>query len=366
MGLLLPVSLEYAFGLIVWVALLAFALNRLLHWRRQRRLAQRSCRAVHAGLGVWMLLALLTGSEGLFALLVDHSDAFNQTNISRRWFDLHIEAERNEFGARDRQPFPRRPPENRYRIGFVGDSFTIGHGIDRMEDRFSDRTQAALEAACPGKYTVANLADPGLEVSQIEARIHGILEAGYQLDTVVYVICLNDIEGYDPRTQQAIGRLQESQPQSFLLTHTYLLNWLYYRWVQVTQPGARDYFPHLAESYRGAPWEGMRSSLDALHRRCREHDADLRIVLFPFLTDLGETTPFAAAQARIAEWCDEHEVPLLDLRPVLRPHAAERLTVNAFDAHPNERAHALAAEAIVGTLLDDLLDCSPREPLPAP
>jgi hypothetical protein len=46
-------------------------------------------------------------------------------------------------------------------------------------------------------------------------------------------------------------------------------------------------------------------------------------------------------------------VPVLDLRPVLESHAGEGLTVNRFDAHPNERAHALAAAAIERELLDD-------------
>jgi hypothetical protein len=44
---------------------------------------------------------------------------------------------------------------------------------------------------------------------------------------------------------------------------------------------------------------------------------------------------------------------------VLEPHARERLTVNIFDAHPNERAHELAAEAISGQLLSDLVDPEP-------
>jgi hypothetical protein len=45
---------------------------------------------------------------------------------------------------------------------------------------------------------------------------------------------------------------------------------------------------------------------------------------------------------------------VLDLWPVLKPHLGEGLTVNRFDAHPNERAHALAAEAIERELLRDL------------
>jgi hypothetical protein len=62
------------------------------------------------------------------------------------------------------------------------------------------------------------------------------------------------------------------------------------------------------------------------------------------------------------EACRREGIPCLDLLPVLEPHASEKLTVNIFDAHPNERAHELAADAIADRLLGDLTD---RQPSPA-
>jgi hypothetical protein len=56
--------------------------------------------------------------------------------------------------------------------------------------------------------------------------------------------------------------------------------------------------------------------------------------------------------AKVVAFCKSEQVPVLDLDPVLTPHVDEGLTVNRFDAHPNERAHALAAEAIRNELLD--------------
>jgi hypothetical protein len=52
-------------------------------------------------------------------------------------------------------------------------------------------------------------------------------------------------------------------------------------------------------------------------------------------------------------------VPCLDLKTALLPHVGEGLTVNRFDAHPNERAQALAAEALERELLGDLFDRKP-------
>ena len=42
----------------------------------------------------------------------------------------------------------------------------------------------------------------------------------------------------------------------------------------------------------------------------------------------------------------------LDLLPAYRAHRDEDLVVNRFDAHPNERAHAIAAKEILAFLRD--------------
>jgi hypothetical protein len=49
---------------------------------------------------------------------------------------------------------------------------------------------------------------------------------------------------------------------------------------------------------------------------------------------------------------------VLDLEPVFREHPRENLTVNRYDAHPNERAHEIAADAIYNKLLNDLAESS--------
>jgi hypothetical protein len=54
-------------------------------------------------------------------------------------------------------------------------------------------------------------------------------------------------------------------------------------------------------------------------------------------------------------FCKSERIPVLDLEPTFRTHAGENLVVSRFDAHPNERAHAIAAEAIETGLLSDLL-----------
>ena len=346
---------NYIVGMLCWLLVVGVVLRVLLSQRRRHRGVASRLRWVKLALSLWMLLMMLTGCELYFALFVDESDAFNMTNVSKRWFDRHIEAQRNSFGARDAAEFHRSRPEGRRRICFVGDSFTIGHGVPRLEDRFTDQVGAALERSQPGKFQVANLADPGLEISQIEARVHGVLRSDYEVDMLIYVICLNDIEAYDSRTDAAIKSLQVAQPSFFLFTETYFFNWLYFRYVQLSQPGTRDYFPHLANSYESEAWDGFARKLEQIHSRCSEHQVELRVVIFPFLTELGNDYPFAKAHRKIMSFCETKGVKSLDLEPAFRRHAGESLTVNRFDSHPNERAQRIAADAIRDGLLSDLM-----------
>src|SRR5262249_37076612 len=156
------------------------------------------------------------------------------------------------------------------------------------------------------------------------------LKKGFRMDIIVYTICLNDIEGYDPAMSDFSERLGFHAPQFFLFRETYFLNMLYFRVQQARLPQVRNYFAEVADSYRGAPWNGMRRKLDELREICRDHGIDLRIAIFPFLHNLGPDYPFDEAHTKIADYCRETGVPCLDLKPVLLPHVQERLTVNRF------------------------------------
>ena len=252
------------------------------------------------------------------------------------------------------------------RICFVGDSFTAGHGIRNIADRFTDRIRARLEETRPGKYVVANLGEPGLEASQIESLMHKLLLDGNDVHMVVYVYCLNDIEGfplvvdgkYDANTPniKALGGILGAAPRFFLFRDTYFFNWLYYRYVQASNPSSGDYFTALAESYGTTQWDLLSRKLMQLNRECREQQVELRMVVFPFLHCLGSEYPFLEAHEKLVAFCKQQGIRVLDLEPVFREHVGENLTVNPFDAHPNPRAHAIAAEAMERELLNDLFE----------
>jgi hypothetical protein len=274
--------------------------------------------------------------------------------VSKRWF--HRQVINKDEGFRDDHPFPQTVPTGVHRVLFLGDSFTFGHGINDVRNRFSDRVAAELERARPGKFAVNNLAQPGWQPRMNYGLMQNLVEKEFDAHTIVHVLCLNDIEAFEERSGRYYQKIGQHNSSSFLVNNTYTLNLAYYRLLQLRQPELRNYYNFVHDSYDGPPWEAMQRLLREMHRVCRENKIDLRMVIFPFVHNLGPDYPYKSAHRKLVEFCEAEGIPVLDLLPVLNPHAGEGLIVSAFDAHPNERAHALAAEAIRRELLNDLFE----------
>lgn len=347
--------MDYLLAAVAWLLALGCSLVALLALRRRARGAVLA----NAGLSLWVFALVVTLAELGTAFFADWSDAFNTTTISRRWFERHIETQKNETGLRDAHAFRPQLPRGRQRVAFFGDSFTIGHGIEAVSDRFSDRVARRLQDEFPNRFEVDNFGTPGFGISQIDARIRALVAAGVRLDYAVYVFTLNDIEDYHPGTQAIIRAIGREEPQSFLLGRTYLVNWLYVRVLQARGAGTADYFGELERAYavstETGAWQHLSRDLRALWRDLRKLGVEPIFVVFPFVHDLPGDYRFAAAHRKLSALAREAAVPVVDLEPLLAAEARrESLVVNRFDPHPNERAHELAARAIGDRLIEEL------------
>jgi hypothetical protein len=170
---------------------------------------------------------------------------------------------------------------------------------------------------------------------------------GYEFDQVVLVYCLNDISDLLPDRQAAIHRLRTETAQAgWLRRNSYFANMLCLRYKSRTDPFMKDYFGSVLEAYRGDTWLEQRRRLDALREVIETNHGRLLVVTFPFLHAVGPDYPYAAVHEILDGHWRETKVPHLDLLPLYSALSSREITVNPFDAHPNERAHALAAEAI--------------------
>ena len=356
---------QYLAGMGIWLSLMAVFPWLLLKLRRGQKRESLLRKLVPPTFSLWMVLALLTAIELGYALCYDTTDALDVTNVSHRWFEVHaaddlkllLFGQDNGIYYRDNVDFPT-VPNDRTHFCFVGDSFTFGHGVPDVRDRFTNQLRTKLDANVETdrtrrQFVISNLSKPGTDLYWTDTIIRDVAAKGWGVDHFVYVFCLNDIDSCDPGFAQRSSDLATLRhpPDFFLVRDTYFFNWLYYRTQLLANPEVKDYYGYVRDFYDGPAWDQFLELLAGVRDACRERDVKFSVVVFPFLHNLGPDYPFREIHSQIRSGCADLGIPCIDLEPVLNQHSDQTLTVNPFDAHPNELAHSIVAEELFERLV---------------
>ena len=322
----------------------AFGWALLVLWRKVRA-ALSPVRWPQVVLGNVLLLACLLslaflGGEIYVRGCYDTTDSLGYTKVSERWVRRHWQI--NAATCRDNiQYYPTRAAGKR-RVTLLGDSFTAGHGVKNVEDRFANR----LRAAHP-EWEVHALAQPGYETIDEINILKACLENHYQLDLVVLVYCLNDISDLVPEWNAAREQIYSDVDRAgWFKNSSYFYNLLYHRFKAARNPWMKDYFQFVRDTAAGPIWEQQQERLASLQKLVEANGGRLVVVTFPFLHAVGADYQFHNVHAALDRYWSEHRVPHLDLLSVYEKLPSAQITVNRYDAHPNEYAHRLAAEAM--------------------
>ncbi len=238
----------------------------------------------------------------------------------------------------------------------LGDSFAAAVGV-RAVDTF------ARQLALPPGYQVHNCASPGFGLDQVrDAFTHHATRL--VPEAIVYAMVLNDlpmpdatlVRVVDERGQVGVvndfvhirSRLLAAHasdgPLRSLLGHSRAFTWFARRWhaAQVARATESAY----RHAYRPGPLrDAAFDSITAMAHRSRR----FLVVLWPLFERL-EAYPFEDLHAVIRAELAARGVAVLDLLDVFRGRDTASLVVHAFDHHPNEVAHRLAADALAPRL----------------
>jgi hypothetical protein len=178
------------------------------------------------------------------------------------------------------------------------------------------------------------------------------LESGCELDDVVLVYCLNDIADIVPQWQAINDRIYAKllvppEKRNFFVENSWLINTLYFRWYALNDPDASNYYYFVRAAYDGSLWLKQQARLRRFRDLVESHGGRFLVVTFPFLHDLGPDYEYRDVHRQLAEFWSSLGVPHLDLLDTFTSERPQDIVVNAFDAHPNEKAHAMAAQAIL-------------------
>ncbi|MFH0954051.1 MAG: SGNH/GDSL hydrolase family protein [Verrucomicrobiota bacterium] len=237
------------------------------------------------------------------------------------------------------------------RIAVIGDSVTAGWGV-LTDDSYGYRLERLLNLNDGQRPAEVNVYARGGTCTFTQERF--VYEAlRWKPDLILLGISLNDAE--DMRDMERLKRWRdETMPRvpppwlARLLRRSRACSWVYQNMADAqAQRGYLRYYGRLYDKdYSG--WKVFEKSIRKFKRLCDEHEVPLVAVIMG-----GETKPlFLRIHRQIQELLDAERVRYLDLLEDFRGMDPTRLHVVPYlDAHPNEIAHRIIAQAIFEYLL---------------
>ncbi len=291
------------------------------------------------GLVLAFLLSLLfLGVESYYRFGSDQTDAMANTLVSVAWYGRHVRT--NSSGLRDNVEYPNARTPGKRRVTFVGDSCTFGLGVKDVEHRFVNQIRRRHP-----EWDVHAVAKPGLDTSTEVEIMHNLTVSNrYELDQVVLVYNLNDIGEVMPGWVAAYKRMMADPFRTnWLCQNSYVVDLFYHRWQIRRNAYMQKYYDEVQAAYQGPLWDVEKFGLTAFINMTRIRGGRLLVVTLPYFDQLSR---FKSAHEQLDRFWQERGVPRLDLLATFSNIPPAKLMVNRHDAHPNEFAHALAAEAI--------------------
>ncbi len=247
-------------------------------------------------------------------------------------------------------------PAGTFRILGIGDSFTFGQGVCE-EDTFLRRLDRSLNAngSSGHRYEVLNAGVQGYDTHDEVVHLEHQWLA-YDPDLVLIGFYLND--AYEemtfwnhggglgiyalPKGLARYSRLYDLIRQRQIALDSQRKLEEIYEQPYFTQ--ADEFFAHSSSRQQG--WTKGRAALRRAAELSQNDGFSLVLVIFPELHNLDGDYPFSAVHQVVRQEAAEAGMLVLDLLETYGGHDDRSLWVHPSDHHPNERAHALAADAI--------------------
>jgi lysophospholipase L1-like esterase len=258
--------------------------------------------------------------------------------VGKKW---DVEIVTNSAGFRDRE-HELEKPEGVYRVAFLGDSVTVGIGIQQdaiFPRRFEELANAGKREAVESLSFAVDSYD-GLQVMEL-ARTAA---SKFNTDLLVYVVCMND---FDFGRASARKKSFFKKPDSFFMILIDRLKILIF---------GGNYYRSTYEQNGASVLSEVVRTRDYLAIR----DIELVVVLMPIFkktdwrgVENEKTDQYVLSwlHSEITNELESEGIAVLDLSSVLE--SKEPLRNLGLDSwHLNELGHKIVAESLVDSLLD--------------
>lgn len=282
--------------------------------------------------------------EFYFKVFYAETDGF-KTLARENWFDRYYNGTFNSLGFRD-QEWPPEQVADKKKVMILGDSFVEGYGIKYPKDRFSNLLANKLGQ----NYVVFNVGRRGAGTLK---EIKDLKEYPYKPDILVLTYFINDIDNTAREHNIDGPTTMPYSPPALdpLLENSYAFNFFYWRAYRVLlykQEALRNDWRASAVK-NPEVWAAHEQELQTIIDWSTENHVKLMLLIFPDLVQTDETRYIVRP---IIQYFTKHQVPVLDVTPLLTNIPTNERIVSSLDPHPNEHLHALIAEALYQKLHD--------------
>ncbi len=278
------------------------------------------------------LALLLFGVELALRYVFVQTDSFGTSRMSQTWKAAYWET--NSRNMRDiEQVIAAETPH----IVFTGDSFTAGHGLNDVNDRYVNIVRA--QAAVPVVMLADNGADTFLQVQWLRDYPHTpeALVASYYFNDVIQAYIVEH------------GPLARAEPPPPLVSQFFISDFLYWHAFNPLDASYTNYAQTLVSAYDDPAVWGLHSAdLRSLADWAAERDVPLILLLWPNLADLDVAAP---ALEKVGALMTEQGATVIDMTPLAAELPVRARVVNPLDTHPSAALHARAAQIILQQLI---------------
>ncbi len=164
---------------------------------------------------------------------------------------------------------------------------------------------------------------------------------------IILAYNLNDIAYLMEKNQEMQERIQRwDRKKGFLASKSFFFNTWYFRYLASQDKDIATYYGFVRDAYFSSEWHQQTKNFRSFSSYSKQMNWKLMVVTFPFLHSLGEDYAYHDVHKNLAGVWSSLGVPYLDLFFDFDQYVPRELVVNSYDAHPNEKAHRIAAESI--------------------
>lgn len=268
--------------------------------------------------------------------------------IDKSWWKRYVK--RNKFNYRDIEHNIEKPP-NVFRIFILGDSQTVGHGIDNLEDTWPKRLESLLNSDLSNKrFEIINSAYQGWNT---DTQLYELFKNGFLFNPDLVLL------GFYPNDAPPPVHLNcDSHDKNFLsLLHKYFtfskqsrffdfLNFRINR-LQEKLKLKPTYSECLNLIYESRGWEMEKVFLDTMSKGIRLKGSHFMAAIIPVFFQLGENYPFKNIHSKVNGWFQKNDTSVLDLwEKGFYGMDASQLTASPNDRHLNKKAAEIIAQSL--------------------